>query len=231
MIMTTVAKAVHRGADGSVHYLMSTEDSSLLVITDPVLGVDKIRFDGPVRKKPPRQLNRDPHPGEVTDGVEYESISATGTTMVSIAPGRGPLITQYGFCVSCAFPPAGQLSRGHDYSLWPVCPGGEGSRRPPTVVQAPEGMVIHHIGIDHQKAFPVPGPGAQPAPEPAQSSSNGTGGEPTGSSRGKPRMRVLDAEPAPEPAREPVRGMQPVPVATEPDWTDLSQVDGPSWGP
>lgn len=211
MIMTAVAKAVHRGADGSVHYLMSTPESSLLVITDPVLGVDKIRFDGPLRKKLPRQLNRDPHPGEVTDGVEYESISATGTTMVSTAAGRGPLITQYGFCASCAFPPAGQLSRGHDYSLWPVCPGGEGSRRSPMVVRAPEGTVTHDIGVDHQKAFPVPGAVAQPAPVPAQSSGTGTEGEPSESSRGRPRVRVLDAErPAPEPEMAPVPTLEPL---------------------
>jgi hypothetical protein len=143
-----------------------------------------------------------------------------------------PFIYSMGVCFSCSFPPPDRAGMGHDYELWPVCPGGKGSRTP-TVVQAPEKTVFHDIGIDHQKAFPVPGPGAQPAPEPAQSSSNGTGGEPTESSRGKPRVRVLDAEtaPEPEPAPEPVRGMQPVPVATEPDWTDLSQVDGPSWGP
>jgi hypothetical protein len=49
MIMTAVAKAVYRGSDGSVHYLSSSPDHSLLIITDPVLGVELIEFDGPAQ--------------------------------------------------------------------------------------------------------------------------------------------------------------------------------------
>jgi hypothetical protein len=194
LIMTALAKAVHRGDDGSVHYLVSTPESSLLVITDPVLGVDRIPFDGPVRMLPPRAPLG--VPGEVTGVVEYESISASGSTRVSVRPGEVPFIYSMGVCFSCSFPPPDRAGMGHDYELWPVCSGDKGSRTP-TVVQAPEGTYFHHIDIDHQKAFPVPGTVAQPAPEPAQSSSTGTAGEPTESSKGKPRVRVLDAGPAP----------------------------------
>jgi hypothetical protein len=196
--MSAVAKAVHRGVDGSVHYLMSSNECSLLVVTDPALGVDRIEFDGPVRMLPPRTPLG--VPGEVAGVVEYESISASGSTRVSVRPGEVPFIYSMGVCFSCSFPPLDRAGMGHDYELWPVCPGGKGSRTP-TVVQAPEETVFHDIDIDHQKAFPVPGTVAQPAPEPAQPSGTGTGGKPTESSkessRGKPRVRVLDAEPAP----------------------------------
>jgi hypothetical protein len=91
MIMTAVAKAVHRGTDGSVHYLMSTRENSLLVVTDPVLGVDKIRLDGPCRQTAARP-----------DGpVQYEAIGTKGSTLVWVNPGQPTLISEYGFCVSC----------------------------------------------------------------------------------------------------------------------------------
>jgi hypothetical protein len=178
--MTAVAKAVYRGSDGSVHYLMSTPDSSLLVVTDPALGVRRFSFDGPCR------LTR-----SGADSVQYESISATGSATVTVWPGQEPLFSEYGFCTSCAFPPLGQPGRNHDYEQWPVCPSGD-------------------------RAKPAPAP--ERVQEPAQPSSTGTAGRPTKPSRGKARVRVLDAEPArvPEPAPEPVRGMMPVPVATEP---------------
>ncbi len=35
----------------------------------------------------------------------------------------------------------------------------------------------------------------------------------------------------PEPEPEPVRGMQPVPVAAGPDATNLADIEGRSWGP
>jgi hypothetical protein len=159
--MVARAKAVHRGTDGSVHYLRSTPDNSLLVITDPVLGVRRIPFEGPVRLVP-----RD----SKSDAVHYESISATGSTRVAVWPGQEPAISDYGFCVYCAFPAPGRVGAGHDSELWPSCPSG-GRAKP------------------------------EPAPEPEQvlavSSSNGTGGRPTESSKGTPRVRVLDAGPAP----------------------------------
>jgi hypothetical protein len=42
-------RAVHHGADGSVHLLSSTLEGSLLIIADPKLGRQDIRFDGPCR--------------------------------------------------------------------------------------------------------------------------------------------------------------------------------------
>jgi hypothetical protein len=133
--MSAVAKAVHRGTDGSVHYLMSGAESSLLVVTDPALGVDRIEFDGPVRMLPPRTPLG--VAGEVAGVVEYESISASGSTRVSVRPGEVPFTYSMGVCFSCSFPPPDRAGMGHDYELWPVCPGGKGSRTP-TVVHAPE---------------------------------------------------------------------------------------------
>jgi hypothetical protein len=155
----------------------------------------------------------------------YESISASGSTRVSVRPGEVPFIYSMGVCFSCGFPPVDRAGMGHDYEFWPVCLGTKGSRTP-TVVQAPEETVFHEIGIDHQKAFPVPGTVAQPAPEPAQSSGTDTPGVPADPSRGKPRVRVLDAESAPEPAPE--RGMAPVP--TLPAAANRREVES-RWGP
>jgi hypothetical protein len=119
--MTAVAKAVHRGADGSVHFLSSTPDRSVLIITDPVLGKDEITFDGPVRLVPPRAGS---------GAVEYESISASGSTTVHVSPGQRDLIREVGgLCTYCCFPPLGQLGRSHDYELWPVCPGDARRRK------------------------------------------------------------------------------------------------------
>lgn len=95
MIMSAVAKAVHRGSDGSVHYLMSTPDSSLLVITDPVLGVRRIPFDGPCRLLPQDSKS---------DAAHYESISATGSTRVVVWPGQEPAISDYGFAFTVRSP-------------------------------------------------------------------------------------------------------------------------------
>jgi hypothetical protein len=99
---STVAKAVHRGPDGSLHYLMSTDVNSLLVIPDPALGVRRISFDGPVRLVP-----RD----SKSDAVHYES-SASGSTRVVVCPGEEPAISDYGFCVYCAFPALGRVGAG-----------------------------------------------------------------------------------------------------------------------
>jgi hypothetical protein len=176
--MTAVAKAVHRGADGSVHYLMSTRDGSLLVIADPALGVRRISFDGPVRLVPQDSKS---------DAVHYESISATGSTRVAVWPGEEPAISDYGFCVYCAFPAPGRVGAGHDSELWPSCPS-------------------------HGRAKPAPAHEPEPELRPAASSSTGTAGEPAESSKGKPRVRVLDASlrPAPEPEMAPVPTLEPL---------------------
>jgi hypothetical protein len=158
--MRTVAKAAHHGADGSVHYLSSSVNGSLLIIADPALGLRRIPLDGLCRLI-------SAHP---SGAVRYEAIGATESTTVDVAPGREPLISSLGMCMSCFVGP-------HDFELWPVCPRS---------------------------------PRAKPAPEPEQvlgaqttvSSSTGTAGRPTESSRGKPSVRVLDIESAPAPVQE-----------------------------
>jgi hypothetical protein len=114
LIMSTLLDRVYQGADGSAHFLSSTPERSVLIITDPVLGKDEITFDGPVRLVPLRAGS---------GAAEYESISASGSTTVQVSPGRAPFIRRVGnICTYCCFPPVGQLGRGHDYELWPVCP-------------------------------------------------------------------------------------------------------------
>jgi hypothetical protein len=150
------------------------------------------------------------------DGVEYQSISRTGSTRVTVHPGQ-PAFTHsmVGVCWSCMF---GE----HDWLVWPVCP--------------------------HEAA---------PEPVPAQSPSPSTSAKPGEKPKRRPRVRWLGGEPvlndplpanvnasvnAPTPGGTPTEsatriatssdsGMMPVPAATEPDITDLSQIDGPSWGP
>jgi hypothetical protein len=75
---STVAKAVHRGSDGSVHYLVSAVKSSLLVVTDPGLGVRRIELDGLCRLI-------SAHP---SGAVRYEAVGAAESTTVDVAPGR-----------------------------------------------------------------------------------------------------------------------------------------------
>jgi hypothetical protein len=110
--MSTRAQAVHRGADGSVHYLADTAEGSLLIITDPVLGVVRLPFDGPCRLVP-----RDPNLPAGYDAVQYESISGTESIMVSVSPGQEPLIHALGVCIAC-------MVGDHDYELWQECPSG-----------------------------------------------------------------------------------------------------------
>jgi hypothetical protein len=116
--MTALAKAVHRGDDGSVHYLVSTPESSLLVITDPVLGVDRIPFDGPVRMLPPRAPLG--VPGEVTGVVEYESISASGSTRGFRQAGGSAVHLFHGRVLQLQLPAAGS---GRDGSQLRVVAG------------------------------------------------------------------------------------------------------------
>ena len=190
------AKAVHRGVDGSVHYLSSSDTFSLLIIADPAYGAAKavkIVLDGPCRK-----LARGPNLPAGYRGVEYESISANGSTLITVSPGRQPFEhTIVGVCSSC-------MDGEHDFELWPVCPR----------------------------------PLAQPVKKPSSASSPVTSAAPStppeAPAKGKARVRWLDArKPAPEPEPEPVpmRGMEPVPVANGSGWTNLAEVDGPSWGP
>jgi hypothetical protein len=108
------ARAVYRGADGSVHYLSSTAESSVLIVTDPAVGMTKIPFDGPCRLVP-----RSPLLPAGYDAVDYESVGVSGSTMISVSPGGVPsTYSVTGVCISCVEGP-------HDYSLWPVCPMGD----------------------------------------------------------------------------------------------------------
>ena len=113
MQVTQTAEVVHRGSDGSAHFLSSSAGSSLLIITDPAVGVVKIPFDGPCRLTP-----RSPNLPAGYDAVDYESVGVSGSTMVSVHPGEMPSSSRSvaGVCFACVAGP-------HDYSLWPVCPG------------------------------------------------------------------------------------------------------------
>jgi hypothetical protein len=84
------ARAVYRGADGSVHYLSSTAESSVLIVTDPAVGMTKIPFDGPCRLVP-----RSPLLPAGYDAVDYRSVGASGSTLVSVSPGERPSIWRY----------------------------------------------------------------------------------------------------------------------------------------
>ena len=99
-------------------------------------------------------------------------------------------------CTACAFPPVERFGEGHDYGLWPECPGGDrgGHDKPGTVARVESDS-----------------PGAVPDRAPLQV--------------------VEEPEPTPEPDPVLVQGMMQVPVASEPDWTNLADIDGPSWGP
>jgi hypothetical protein len=108
---SAIAKAVHRGVDGSVHYLLSPPDGSLLIVTDPKVGVSKVPFDGPCRLMP-----RDPRLPVGYNAIHYESISGTESTLITVHPGRPPFEnTIGGVCSSC-------MHGEHDFELWPVCP-------------------------------------------------------------------------------------------------------------
>jgi hypothetical protein len=128
--MSTLARAVHRGGDGSVHYLSSADDGSTLIIADPALGkAVPIRLDGPCRLR-----------SRTDDGrVEYEAIGTVYSTLVVVSPGSPPLISEYGFCSSCMTLPS------HDYELWPVCPSEGVKQRVngrPTEKGAPNGATF-----------------------------------------------------------------------------------------
>jgi hypothetical protein len=150
--MSTLAKAVHRGADGSVHYLATTAEGSLLIITDPVLGVRRLPFDGPCR------LVR-----QGGGSAEYESISATSSISVTVNPGQEPLISELiGICTACVFPLVGQPDKGHDYGLWPYCPSSDREKDGNVVPLPPRSEPVRER---------VP---AEPVQEPEPASSPGT---------------------------------------------------------
>jgi hypothetical protein len=98
---------------------------SELVIADPVVGMFPIHFDGPCRLVP-RSLNLP----SGYDSVQYESISATGSTTVYVSPGQEPFISTIGVCSYCAFDTAGLPGAGHDYELWPMHPGNGETVKP-----------------------------------------------------------------------------------------------------
>jgi len=115
--MSRLAKAVHRGADGSVHYLASSRDGSELIITDPVVGLSRINFDGPCRL-----VSRSPSLPASYDAVEYESITVSGSSSVSVRPGQPPFEHSIGgVWWAC-------MHGDHDFSVWQVCPRGDLSR-------------------------------------------------------------------------------------------------------
>jgi hypothetical protein len=105
--MSALAEAVHRGRDGSVHYLASSPTGSQLIITDPVLGVRRQSFDGPCVLV------------SNTGSVEYRSISRTESITVWVRPGQEPSIHSIiGVCAEC-------MAGDHDFEHWPHCPGSD----------------------------------------------------------------------------------------------------------
>jgi hypothetical protein len=247
------ARAVHRGADGSVHYLLSTPESSLLIVTDPVVGMTKIPFDGPCRLIP-----RSPLLPAGYDAVDYQSVGAEGSMLVSVRAGERPSIYGVtGLCDSCMAGP-------HDWSLWPVCPG-EGERQvfgPPAAVPASEPVSVsgavpdEHVGkeVRRRRFFerepdpePVPVPVPQVAPVVSvqvERAARALAGE-VWRYGAQPRGRLLRPGLNPESAEQylahavaqewvRVDGdvLRPGVVDPRPvDVTDLAGIDSPAWGP
>jgi hypothetical protein len=118
--MTITAKAVHRGVDGSVHYLSFTNEASFLLITAPALGVRRIPVDGPCRLIA----------GHPSGAALYEAIGATCSTTIDVQPGEEPRIRELGVCMSCTQGP-------HDFELWPVCPRSHRPEPAPEPEQEP----------------------------------------------------------------------------------------------
>jgi hypothetical protein len=171
-----LAEAVHRGRDGSIHYLASSPTGSQLIITDPVLGVRRLGFDGPVVR------------ASNTGSVEYESIGSSGSTTVIVSPGHEPNITWIGICTYCAFPPIGHANRGHDFQLWPYCPWADRDREPES----------------DQNVVPLPAR-SEPVAEPAPRPSTGTGDAqavPSPGTQSAPRVPVVGVDPQYTPASE-----------------------------
>jgi hypothetical protein len=152
--MSTLAKAVHRGADGSV------------------LGVRRLPFDCPCRLV---------HRGD-TGSVQYESISSTWSTSITVSPGQQPNISELiGICTACVLPPFGRPDNGHDYELWPECPSSDREKKRN---QDGENVVPPPSRSEPVKT-PVAANGAVSAN--AEGAQNGAG------------VRWLDAKPAREP--------------------------------
>jgi hypothetical protein len=99
------------------------------------------------------------------------------------------------------------------------------------LIASPDGTFYQQIvGVDLERAFPEPGaPQAdlEPVQEPAPRSVTSTSARPSEHTDGHAQVHVTD----PQPVLEPVRGMEPVPVAKGDGWTNLADIDGPSWGP
>jgi len=147
--MSRLAKAVHRGADGSVHYLASSRDGSELIITDPVVGLSRINFDGPCRL-----VSGSPSLPASYDAVEYESITVSGSSSVSVRPGQPPFELDW-WCWAC-------MHGDHDFSVWPVCPRGD---RKPVAGDVHLAEVEVPVRAPLQ-AVPEPEPERIPEPEP-----------------------------------------------------------------
>jgi hypothetical protein len=112
--MTITAKAVHRGVDGSVHFLSSSPDRSFLLITDPAFGVRRIPVEGLCRLIS----------GHPSGAARYEAISPKWSTTIDVSPGQEPRIREMGWCDYCLV-----HTEGHDFELWPSCPSGDRHRR------------------------------------------------------------------------------------------------------
>jgi hypothetical protein len=146
--MSTLAKAVWRGDSGAVHYLSSTPEGSVLIVTDPVLGVERVHLDGPCRM--------------VTGSSSYMylSISATGSTQIT-PTATGLLISEYGFCTYCMTGP-------HDYELWPVCPSERIRQQLDGQLEVPPVVPVEKLEPDPVPVEKPPGPAPEPALDPAQ---------------------------------------------------------------
>jgi hypothetical protein len=145
------ARAVWRGDRDQVHHLSSTPDGSLLIITDPAVGVVKIPFDGPCRLVP-----RSPNLPAGYDAVEYESVGVSGSTMVSVHPGEAPSsYSVTGVCFGCC------MGGPHDFSLWSVCPGEQRAD-----AAAGHG-VVYPVYVDGEPSFDAGPLGSEPVVEPA----------------------------------------------------------------
>jgi hypothetical protein len=130
------------------------------------------------------------------DAVQYEMISRTESTLITVHPGQPPFEhTIGGVCSSC-------MHGEHDFELWPVCPSGNRHQKPaedePVAVQEP---VFAQL--------------PEPAQEPAAASSPGTSAAPAESSEGGARVRWFDTEPdhAQEPLTPPETRWGPGPGA------------------
>jgi hypothetical protein len=178
-MVNTLAQAVWRGDNGSVHYLSSSPEGSDLIFTSPAYGVAREHFDGPVRMVKSRA------------GHMYEMISATESTTVTPTTTGMLLHTIGGVCFYCTGPDADwSLPYGerHDYELWPHCPGDKRQVQP-RFEREPEPA---------QSSSPSTGTPAESATR--EAASLRPSAKPSEDSQGGAKVRVFDPQytPAPE---------------------------------